>query len=792
MLVTGEAGVGKSRLLREVESYARQAGAAVLPGRALPGSEPLRPLSEALLRAWRGRPFPDAAGLRPFRTALARLVPGWAVDSGTPGGADAGSPVVLGEAVLELLVATGPAAGTVVTLEDLHWADPATVAVLEHLATSAATSPVLVVGTARSDEPGSVLTVTGDAVRGGLVGARVVALHRLPPEVAASVASDAAGGRVLPVDVVDFVVERADGLPLLVEEVLTGLVESGALSTGGVWERTGDLTAAVPAGLRHIVETRLARLDPPQRAVLDAVAVGGADLPWRLVAVATGFDEPVVLGALRAGVDANLLTATEPAGGVLAQTGAAGSAGSGLGWRHDLTRQAVLHLMLPPERQRVAGALADALAADGGLTDGGPTDPTGSLDAGRLLQLADLRVAAGQGAAAADALRAAARRALRRGEPAAAEALLRRAADLDPSAPVTADLVTALALTGRAVEALDIGSAVLASTSGEEHARLCLELARAAVTADRWADALAFVERSGLAGAPEADAVAADAAFGSGDVERAERLARAVVADAAATPAEVCEALEVLGRVARISDLATAEEHFRRGAQVAAGAGLVAARVRGLHSLATLELARQGTSAALVEARSVAEDAGMLATVAGIDLLLGEVATVADGPRDGIAAATRARDLAARLRLDEMAAAATLLLAMAHALGEDRAAADAELARVAPMAALVPDIAALARMARAMTPLLAADLESARDELDAAVDGIGCQPGRCAGELAGDSGCCCGRCWTTGRPQPVTCSPGRTPCWPGPTGRVCAMPRRWLRAAPATPRVRCA
>ena len=180
-------------------------------------------------------------------------------------------------------------------------------------------------------------------------------------------ASDAAGGRVLPVDVVDFVVERADGLPLLVEEVLTGLVESGVLSTGGVWEQTGDLTAAVPAGLRHIVETRLARLDPSQRAVLDAVAVGGADLPWRLVAVATGFDDPVVLGALRAGVDANLLSATEPAGGVLAQTGAGGTAGSGLGWRHDLTRQAVLHLMLPPERQRVAGALADALAAaDGG------------------------------------------------------------------------------------------------------------------------------------------------------------------------------------------------------------------------------------------------------------------------------------------------------------------------------------------------------------------------------------------------------------------------------------------
>ena len=67
LLVTGEAGVGKSRLLAEVRSYAAEAGAAVLPGRAVPGSAPLRPLSEALLAGYRGRPVPEAGTLRPFR-----------------------------------------------------------------------------------------------------------------------------------------------------------------------------------------------------------------------------------------------------------------------------------------------------------------------------------------------------------------------------------------------------------------------------------------------------------------------------------------------------------------------------------------------------------------------------------------------------------------------------------------------------------------------------------------------------------------------------------------------------
>jgi hypothetical protein len=194
VLVTGEAGVGKSRFLREVESYAREAGAAVLPGRAVPGSAALRPLSEALLRVWRGRPFPDGPGLAAFRPALARLVPGWSswsaagepvVGADSPVAVGADSPVVVGEAVLELLTTTGPPAGTVLTLEDLHWADPATVAVLDHLSSAAAGAPVVLVATARSDEPGVALPATGPG------GARLLELRRLDPDVAASGGPDA-------------------------------------------------------------------------------------------------------------------------------------------------------------------------------------------------------------------------------------------------------------------------------------------------------------------------------------------------------------------------------------------------------------------------------------------------------------------------------------------------------------------------------------------------------------------------------------------------------------------------
>ena len=259
LLVTGEAGVGKSRLVREVTAYAA-GSATVLTGRAVPGAGPLRPLSEALLGRWRGRPFPAAESLRPYRPALGRLLPGWSEPAG--GSAEADSVPVLAEGVLELLATDPAGARWLVVLEDLHWADGETVAVLAHLAAAVAQRPVLVVATARTDEPGAVSL---DALRSQDT-VRELALTRLAPDGADQVAADCVGGAELPGDVLRFVAERADGLPLLVEEVLTGLVESGALrAVGPSWQLHGDLVAEVPAGLRQLVAARLDRLAPGER-----------------------------------------------------------------------------------------------------------------------------------------------------------------------------------------------------------------------------------------------------------------------------------------------------------------------------------------------------------------------------------------------------------------------------------------------------------------------------------------------------------------------------------------------
>jgi len=151
VLVSGEAGVGKSRLVREFAAGAERSGVSVLVGRAVPDGEPYRPLVEAFGGALRDRGLPDDETLQPYLPVLAAMLP----DAAVPGGrADARGGAVLGEAVLRLLGALAhrsAGAGTLLVLEDLHWVDPDTLTVLTYLAHAAESSPLMLVVTTRAE-----------------------------------------------------------------------------------------------------------------------------------------------------------------------------------------------------------------------------------------------------------------------------------------------------------------------------------------------------------------------------------------------------------------------------------------------------------------------------------------------------------------------------------------------------------------------------------------------------------------------------------------------------------------
>jgi predicted ATPase len=326
--VLGEAGIGKSRLLRETETSARDLGMRVLTGRAVPGGThiPFRPLAEAVQSWTRVQGVPDDPALKPHRSALGWLIPEW-----RPKGRVGASPVMMLEAVVRLLRAMAENVGLLLSLDDLHWADADTLSIVEYLADNLGSASVLCLCAVRSDErgPAGLLAERLAARRA----ASRIALHRLGDGdvdemilTALPSLADAEG--------LGAVRARAEGVPFLVEEMLSAYLSSGTL--------------ALPASYRELVRARMAVLGAESRGVVQAAAAIGRDFDWTVVAAITGLGRDAVLMALRAAIASQLIGSS------------AAADDARFSFRHALIREAILEDLLPPERTelflRVAGA----------------------------------------------------------------------------------------------------------------------------------------------------------------------------------------------------------------------------------------------------------------------------------------------------------------------------------------------------------------------------------------------------------------------------------------------------
>jgi mRNA-degrading endonuclease toxin of MazEF toxin-antitoxin module len=212
VLVRGEAGIGKTRLIDEL---AQRAGPShvVLTGRAVPGGGAYRPVAEALVGLLRSGTAVPPEALGPYRAPLARVLPDWAESGDRPPEPDADPALVLGEAVARFLAEVGKDRPCLLVLEDLQWADADTHAVVLHLSTAVRGLPVLVVVSARDDEPGTDHARALELAPGVLT----LALGRLTDDAAAELARAVHG----PLDqtMLRELTGRAEGLPLLVEEL---------------------------------------------------------------------------------------------------------------------------------------------------------------------------------------------------------------------------------------------------------------------------------------------------------------------------------------------------------------------------------------------------------------------------------------------------------------------------------------------------------------------------------------------------------------------------------------------
>ena len=445
-----------------------------------------------------------------------------------------------------------------------------------------------------------------------------------------------------------------------------------------------------------LVAGRLAALPPSAQQVVLAAAVVD-DTDWRLLAAiadpsggghgATNEVEGAVVAALRAAADVGLLVVAD----------------GRLRFRHALTRDAVLATLLPPERAALAARAARVLDGRGD----------------RALA-ARLYRESGDPARGAEIFVELARADVGRGAVRSAAAFLDEAGE--HAAPT--ERVHVLTLLGRAVEALEAGEPVVDRLRGAERAELCLRLARAAIVAGRWADARRHVENAGRPDDPRSMVLIADAAYGAGDVAKAERLAR-TAAEAVRDPALLCEALMVLGRSTFTADPEASDAVLRRVARVAAEHGLPSWRVQALFGLGSHEHTHGDPAApSLAAARELALEAGMLAVVVQTDLLRANGILLVDGPVPALPLLRGVAEQAGRLRLTALQAMAELFAAIDAGLAGDEQTMTACLAAAQTRPDAPTEVTALGPMVHALPHLLRHSLETASALLDEAVPAL--------------------------------------------------------------------
>ncbi|HEU5422661.1 MAG TPA: AAA family ATPase, partial [Nitrolancea sp.] len=336
VLVGGEAGIGKTTLAEALCAEATSQGALVLVGHCydLTETPPYGPWAEALAAVPRDAASPPTPDLAGENQATGREA--------------------LFAAVRDYLAARSTDQALVLLLEDLHWADPASLDLLRAVARGVTGVPLLCVATYRSDELTrrhplyQLLPVLVREARATRLDVRpldaaslrlLVRHYRLPERDEARLTG--------------YLVERAEGNPFFAGELLRTLEEEGALRPDGDAWHLGDLAAiGVPSLLRQVIDARLDRLSGDGRVLLAAGAIVGQEVSLALWQVTSGADDETLATVMEAAQAAHLLVPTA----------------DGARFAHALIREALYEGTLPLRRRawhlRCAEALLAAPAPD--------------------------------------------------------------------------------------------------------------------------------------------------------------------------------------------------------------------------------------------------------------------------------------------------------------------------------------------------------------------------------------------------------------------------------------------
>ncbi|WP_432066193.1 AAA family ATPase [Streptomyces sp. C10-9-1] len=346
VFLEGEAGAGKSRLLREAEGRLRERGTLVLKGACHPLREPLPlgPAVDALRAGWpliapETRFSPTTAVLSPY---LPEITERLASAAGPAPREDLRRQLMM-RAVHEVLAALGP---VVLMVEDLHWADEATRDLLLLLSRNPPDRLRLVFTYRARDLPGDGNVLGSPYRRPVGIGGTEISLGPLTEEQIGELAASALGAAATgPLRRELF--ERSGGLPLAAEEDLLALTDRISRAQGDPVSLALE-GLGVPRALQEAVNSRIAPLDADAAAVIEAAAVLAVPADEELLAALAVLGEEPAENALTAALQAHVLIERDP---------------GRYGFRHALARRAVYDRIPGPRRRRLHSRAVDILSA---------------------------------------------------------------------------------------------------------------------------------------------------------------------------------------------------------------------------------------------------------------------------------------------------------------------------------------------------------------------------------------------------------------------------------------------
>jgi DNA-binding CsgD family transcriptional regulator len=551
--------------------------------------------------------------------------------------------------------------GVLLVVDDLHQADPDSLEVLRYVS-AAVIDGLGIVGALRpaeSDVADELVRVSRTLPR-----TTVLDVEPLGARAVGELIGNLLDATVRP-ELVDAVLARTDGVPLLVEEVTEAYVRAGSVvveATGAAWR--GDATV-VPRSVRGMVDARLQLLSEPSREVITAAALLGDFQSTDLLATVADADEHLVSVAIRQALDARLAVAR----------------GGSLTFRHDIIREAVVDAtpahVLTTMHRRAAAALTS------------PAD----------LQRRALHLeGAGDLDAAAEALTSAASSELAAHALLSAERLARRAQQLaraDQQRAAAADaLASVLVAQGRWAEALALDQSTVES-SGETRARR-QRMASAALEAG-FNDLARTIVEGASDDLPLTHLLSGRIALVGGDAARAQAEAESVLA----TDVDVDTRLAALDLRARALDFQgerrAAEESWTLQASEAAAAGKTQTELRAVFQLGKLDFFDGRRPVRLRQAVDLARSAGALLELSWAEETLAIALVLQGDPAAALQVLDTAIPRARALGLDQLA---FLLLARAGALSFLQPSVD-DLFREVEFSNAAPDLDMMATSLRA-------------------------------------------------------------------------------------------